>query len=1000
MGSKGSTTTKSSQALPKEFLAAYNTSLKMAGDAVKTPYQAYQGQLVAGLTPTQQQGIANVNAAQGMALPAIQRGIDLTGLAAQGITPELYDRFYSPYVRDVANSTQANMMESNAQQLSGLKGGAIQAGAFGGDRGGIAAAELARQQNLALGQTMSGIYNQGYGQAMQLAGQQAQNYGAMGQQMAGLGVGAQGSVLQGAQAQLAAGAQEQATGQAQLDAMYQQYMQRLAYPYQQAQFYANVAQGLGSTAGGTSSTTTPGPSWGSQILGGIGAIGSIFSDERVKENIEPVGKLNDGQTIYRYNYKGDPTTQIGLIAQEVEQHHPRAVTEIEGIKGVDYRDATDDAASMSRSGLAKGGGVGGVPWSEAAGWVPTGEMNSAGSGRYPKEPDAFQDKGLAEDWEKMMPLSKEQVGGLKAMMEKMGLAPLDTEVKLGQSPDAKVDNGNARGGLARARYAPGGLAPEDEAQTVEPDGLAAAEPSKGLSRFFASEENPSLIEKVMGRRMSPEARNALMTASFALLAGRSPYMGVNIGEAGKVGMQTYYNALNTKRELTKQQAELGLRGYEAETGRRSVEVQDAGQRRQLAAFIVPMIQTYLATNQPVPPQLMRMLNDAYPPGTPERADIENQMDTGVQAAPLGDVAPTAPAVPEVPDAGGPTPIPQPDNTEAVVPTSPNVPASPDVAAGGEDALKALYKGVPDALNPYYWDERARIADAAGKPDIADGYRDKAAEQRAKDQERGYVMVPGKGRVPYPGRMEQKTAEIQNEEQAKIAVKATDEQTARAFDNIKTVQAAANTLDGAANALKTTETGRFADAKSYAVTALKSLGLEADAALLQQAEGTQKLNKVFSQILFSGGLKDKIGSQIAATELEMFSKGFGDVNLEPGANRYIVGVMRGMLNMESQRSQDWLAFVEKNGNRPMSRADIAKWEAEWNRQNPASQFVNQGIATTPVAGEVDWARFGTDAEYQKAWAAKFKPGYQYVMPDGVVKTYTGRREDQYFVPVGQ
>ena len=40
----------------------------------------------------------------------------------------------------------------------------------------------------------------------------------------------------------------------------------------------------------------------------------------------PVGALNDGQTVYSYRYKGDPRTQIGLLAQEVERLHPDAVT--------------------------------------------------------------------------------------------------------------------------------------------------------------------------------------------------------------------------------------------------------------------------------------------------------------------------------------------------------------------------------------------------------------------------------------------------------------------------------------------------------------------------------------------------------------------------------------------------------------------------------------------------------------------------------------------------
>lgn len=96
-------------------------------------------------------------------------------------------------------------------------------------------------------------------------------------------------------------------------------------------------------------------------LGGIGkaALGSggisslaaflpMLSDERAKEDIEPVGELHDGQTVYSYRYKGDPRPQIGLMAQEVEERYPEAVTEIGGLKHVNYAHATRFAADLGR----------------------------------------------------------------------------------------------------------------------------------------------------------------------------------------------------------------------------------------------------------------------------------------------------------------------------------------------------------------------------------------------------------------------------------------------------------------------------------------------------------------------------------------------------------------------------------------------------------------------------------------------------------------------------
>ncbi len=65
---------------------------------------------------------------------------------------------------------------------------------------------------------------------------------------------------------------------------------------------------------------------GVQIMNSIAMLASASSDLRLKENISPVGQLDNGLTVYRFNYIGSPQTQIGLIAQEVRDVKPDAVT--------------------------------------------------------------------------------------------------------------------------------------------------------------------------------------------------------------------------------------------------------------------------------------------------------------------------------------------------------------------------------------------------------------------------------------------------------------------------------------------------------------------------------------------------------------------------------------------------------------------------------------------------------------------------------------------------
>lgn len=63
----------------------------------------------------------------------------------------------------------------------------------------------------------------------------------------------------------------------------------------------------------------------------------LLSDVRAKENIERIGTHDTGIGIYKYQYKGDATPQIGVLAQEVEQVKPEAVAEVGGLKMVNYR---------------------------------------------------------------------------------------------------------------------------------------------------------------------------------------------------------------------------------------------------------------------------------------------------------------------------------------------------------------------------------------------------------------------------------------------------------------------------------------------------------------------------------------------------------------------------------------------------------------------------------------------------------------------------------------
>lgn len=361
-------------------MARYNAVNTRAEEVASKPFQKYgteASDFVAQINQQQQQGINNVNAAAGSYQPYIDAatGATVAGMDQANAGELDINKYMSPYIQNVADTTGAMLAQENERAQSGNLGTAISSGAFGGDRAGIAAANLSQQQNLAYGKTMADIYNQGYTQAVGTAQQQqGVNLGAEqanlarltagGAQLAGLGTTAQQAGLAGAEAQINAGTLQQQTEQAGKTALVNQFMQEQGYPFQVAQFLANIATGTGALSGSTTATTQPAP---------------FFSDRRLKHDVKRIGKTDDGLPIYSFKYKGDDNeqTHVGFMADEVEKVKPEAVgVHPTGYKTVDYAKATENSmgggVAPQRAGEAfADGGVAG-PYGATVGSQPGG----------------------------------------------------------------------------------------------------------------------------------------------------------------------------------------------------------------------------------------------------------------------------------------------------------------------------------------------------------------------------------------------------------------------------------------------------------------------------------------------------------------------------------------------------------------------------------------------------------------------------------------------------
>ena len=263
-------------------------------EAGSTPYSPYTGALVADLNPTQWGGINNITGATGY----LDRARDYATSGAAPITEDQIGRYLNPFTKNVVNATQANFNESNAQQQNQVVGNAALKGALGGNRVGVAQAELARQQKLAQDPVIANLNQQGFNLALAGAQQDRAAQAQAGSQFGALGNAAIGQ----GQAQIGAGSLAQGVDQAKLNAAYQEFMRQQQFPYQQAQFLAQTGipalSGQGGTQSGTSysqqqqyaaqpsplqmglglATTAAGLFTGNPMAaaGGLGSLGSMF----------------------------------------------------------------------------------------------------------------------------------------------------------------------------------------------------------------------------------------------------------------------------------------------------------------------------------------------------------------------------------------------------------------------------------------------------------------------------------------------------------------------------------------------------------------------------------------------------------------------------------------------------------------------------------------------------------------------------------------------------
>ena len=220
-------------------------------------------QFVAGQDPLQQR--AQLLATQGIG------GYQPYLTAAEAATgPTGYQSYMSPYQQDVIDATLGEYDIQAQRGLGAIADQAIASGAFGGGREGVQRAEYMSNSDRNRAALQSGLLQQGFGQANQLAQQDylnQLNLGTSQQAFLGQDVGALSTLGTGLQGQR----------QAALSAQQQLAQQQLNQPLQAAQTLGSGVMGLISGYPQTTqTTTTPSPTALNTALGAGTTLAGIY----------------------------------------------------------------------------------------------------------------------------------------------------------------------------------------------------------------------------------------------------------------------------------------------------------------------------------------------------------------------------------------------------------------------------------------------------------------------------------------------------------------------------------------------------------------------------------------------------------------------------------------------------------------------------------------------------------------------------------------------------
>ena len=311
--------------IPEYFKEIQERTLRRAEAESQKPFQAFTGQRVAQLTPTEVQA---GNIFTGQILP--QAG-QLAQIGAQTFTPAMAQQYMNPFENQVVQSALGDVERNFQQQQRALTSQAIGAGAFGGGREGVQRGILGGEYLKSVGDISGRLRQAGFESgAARFAADRATQLGAAQSQLGALAGAAQGIGQ--------FGATQRGIEQAGLAEAYRDFVEQQGFGTEQVRQVIGALSGApirsyGEERSGTTGQVIGAPSPFGQITGALTAAAPFFSDIRLKENINLIGKSSSGINIYTFNYKGDDQVYQGVMAHQVPY---AAILDSSGYLKVDY----------------------------------------------------------------------------------------------------------------------------------------------------------------------------------------------------------------------------------------------------------------------------------------------------------------------------------------------------------------------------------------------------------------------------------------------------------------------------------------------------------------------------------------------------------------------------------------------------------------------------------------------------------------------------------------